>query len=173
MPIEDAGPRTAHARRPSPPNFQGTAQAFQYSLQGLCDSADRGDPGDLSSCWEFSMRVSFIRMTILSGLPRPVFGALLTLMIFHLGSGPLRVRRPHHAVRHREKERDHDDRLRAGGAAQRRQERRGRHLRGLPAALSSDHDDHHGGAAGTLPIALGCRRGRRIPRRWDWRSLAV
>jgi HAE1 family hydrophobic/amphiphilic exporter-1 len=53
---------------------------------------------------------SFIHpLTILSGLPSAGFGALLTLMLFRLRPEHLRFRRPHHARRHREEKRHHDD----------------------------------------------------------------
>ena len=53
---------------------------------------------------------SFIHpLTILSGLPSAGFGALLTLMLFRSGFEHLRLRRPHHARRHREEKRHHDD----------------------------------------------------------------
>ena len=70
---------------------------------------------------------SFIHpLTILSGLPSAGFGALLTLLHLQDRAEHLRVRRHHHAGRHREEERDHDDRLRARGAARRRARRRAR-----------------------------------------------
>jgi hypothetical protein len=75
-----------------------------------------------------------------------------------------RAHRHHPADRHREEERHHDDRLRARGRAQTRASRRGGHLPGLPAALPADHDDHHGGAAGRLPLALGTGVGSELRR---------
>ena len=98
-------------------SFQGTAQAFQSSLQGL------------GCCCSWPVLViylvlgilyeSFIHpLTILSGLPSAGLGALLTLLIFNHGSEPLRLRRHHHAGRHREEERHHDDRLRHRRPAQ-------------------------------------------------------
>ena len=56
--------------------------------------------------------------------------------------------RRHPADRHRQEERHHDDRLRAGSRARAGQAARRIHLPGLPAALPSHHDDHHGGPAG-------------------------
>ena len=68
---------------------------------------------------------SFIHpITILSGLPFAAFGALLTLLTLPERPQRLRVRRHHHADRHREEERDHDDRLRARRASAPRAERR-------------------------------------------------
>jgi len=53
---------------------------------------------------------SFVHpLTILSGLPAAAVGALLTLLVFG--------RDLHPADRHRQEERDHADRLRAGGPA--------------------------------------------------------
>ena len=60
-------------------------------------------------------------LTILSGLASAGFGALLTLLSFKSRSQHLLVRRPDHADRHRQEERDHADRFRAGGRAQARQ----------------------------------------------------
>ena len=52
---------------------------------------------------------SFIHpLTILSGLPSAGFGALLTLLALrHASSNIYALRRPHHADRHRQEERDH------------------------------------------------------------------
>ena len=61
---------------------------------------------------------SFIHpITILSGLPSAVFGALLTLVIFHKELDLYAFVGTHHAVRRGEEERDHDDRLRHRRAA--------------------------------------------------------
>ncbi len=63
-------------------NFQGTVKEFQESFQGLSDPADRRHPGDLHRAG--ILYESFIHpITILSGLPSAVFGALLTLKLFH------------------------------------------------------------------------------------------
>src|SRR5690348_16831673 len=64
--------------------FQGTAQAFQSSIAGM---------GILLSLAVFVFYLvrgilyeSFIHpLTVLSGLPTAAFGALLTLMLFHIG----------------------------------------------------------------------------------------
>ena len=53
-----------------------------------------------------------------------------------------RLDRNHSAYRHREEERDHDDRLRAGRGAQRTQEAARCDLPGVSAAFPSHHDDH-------------------------------
>ncbi len=60
----------------------------------------------------------------------------------------LRVCRVDDAGWHREKERHHADRLRAGRREAARQDRRGGDLRRLSDALSSHHDDHQRGDAG-------------------------
>ena len=59
----------------------------------------------------------------------------------------LLVRRPGHADRHREEERDHADRLRARRRAPARQDADRGDLRRLPHPLPPDHDDDDGGAA--------------------------
>ena len=46
-------------------------------------------------------------------------------------------------------------------------------LPGVPAALPADHDDHDGGAAGRLPLALGTGTGRSCAVRWVSRSWAA
>src|SRR5207247_6074916 len=47
----------------------------------------------------------------------------------------------------REKERDHNDRLRAGGGARRKTVTRELHLSGVSATLPAHHDDNDGGFA--------------------------
>ncbi len=67
----------------------------------------------------------------------------------------------HHPVdRHRHEERHHDDRLRAGGGAPRRQAAARGDLSGVPAALPADLDDYAGGAAGRAAAGTRRRRGR-------------
>ncbi len=61
-------------------------------------------------------------ITILSALPSAGVGALLMLMLFHYDLSIIAIDRHHPADRHRQEERDHDDRLRARGRAQRGQE---------------------------------------------------
>ena len=62
---------------------------------------------------------SFIHpITILSGLPSAGLGALVDVADLSRRAEHLLVCGHHHADRHREEERDHDDRFRAGGAAQ-------------------------------------------------------
>ena len=107
---------------------------------------------------------SFIHpITILSGLPSAGFGALLTLMIFQHGARPVRLRRHHHAGRPGQEKRHHDDRLRARRAAHRGQDARPRRssraciIRFRPIMMTT-----MAALMGTLPIALGHRRGRRL-----------
>ena len=61
-----------------------------------------------------------------------------------------RADRHHSADRHRQEERHHDGRLRHSGRARAASVAARRDPPGLPAALSADHDDHHGGAARRL-----------------------
>src|SRR5262249_19956973 len=67
------------------------------------------------------------------------------------------------ADRDREEERDHDDRLRPRGRARREEAARAGHLRGVPAALPSDHDDDDGSAARRAPPGPRHRDGRGAP----------
>jgi multidrug efflux pump len=67
--------------------------------------------------------------------------------------------RHHPPHRHREEERDHDDRLRAGRGAPRGQEPGGGDLSGVPAALPAHHDDDDGSAARSAAAGAG-HRGR-------------
>ena len=83
------------------------------------------------------------------------------------GDGPVQNRsghrghdRNHPADWHREEERDHDDRFRAGGRTERRNEFAGCDLPGLPAAVPAHHDDDNVRAAGR--DADGARLGRGI-----------
>ena len=112
-------------RRRSSTSFQGAAQAFQDSLQGL------------GLILLMAIVVIYIvlgilyesfthPLTILSGLPSAGFGALLTLLHLQDRAEPLRVRRRHHARRPREEERHHDGGLRRRGAARRTARRRSR-----------------------------------------------
>src|SRR5207249_6671924 len=77
------------------------------------------------------------------------------------GSERDRADRHHPADRDREEERDHDDRLRARGGADGGEGAGGGDLRGLPAALPPDHDDHHGGLAGSPAAGARYRDGGR------------
>src|SRR5581483_6178860 len=79
-----------------------------------------------------------------------------------LPHGPERDGDHRHAApdRHRQEERDHDDRLRARRRAARGEDAGGGDLRGVPAALPADHDDDDGGAA--RGAAARDRRRRRL-----------
>ncbi len=84
------------------------------------------------------------------------------------------VRRPDHAHRHREEERDHADRLRARCRAPARHDARRSDPRRLPHPLPADHDDDDVRAASArcrLPSASG--RAARRGGRWAWRSSAA
>ena len=121
-------PATIHA------SFAGTAQAFQDSLAQRADP----DPAALLAVYIVLgiLYESYIHpITILSTLPSAGVGALLALMICHTDLSVIAHDRHHPADRHRQEERDHDDRFRAGGRAQRRQEPRATPSTGLPAAL--------------------------------------
>ncbi len=94
---------------------------------------------------------------------------------------PYRVQRHrtdrHHSVdRHCEEKRHYDDRLRAGSRAEGREGSAGSHLRSVPAAFSSDHDDNDGGVA--RRAAAGSRQRSRFrtspaPGYYDrWRAAA-
>ncbi len=98
------------------PLYQGTVQAFQQSFRGLSILlivAILVIYMVLGMLYE-----SFIHpITILSGLPSAVFGALLTLKIFHRELDLYAFVGPHHALWRGEEERHHDDRLRHRSAA--------------------------------------------------------
>ena len=132
-------------------SFQGTAQAFESSVSGLgllLLMAILVIYLVLGILYE-----SFIHpLTILSGLPSAGFGALITLMIFHLELnlygfvGVIMLvgivkKNAIMMIDGPEKQRDANEPADAI-------------IRG-PAALPPHHDDHHGSVMGTLPIALG------------------
>ena len=82
------------------------------------------------------------------------------------GHGPVQKRSGHRrhdrdypADRHREEERDHDDRFRAGGRTQRGDEFAGCHLPGVSAEVPAHHDDDHVRAAGRAADGAGLGRG--------------
>ena len=103
-------------------SFQGTAQAFQASLANqplLILAALLAVYIVLGMLYE-----SYIHpITILSTLPSAGVGALLALLAVRHRAERHRAHRHHPADRHREEERDHDDRLRARGGARRRARR--------------------------------------------------
>jgi HAE1 family hydrophobic/amphiphilic exporter-1 len=78
--------------------------------------------------------------------------------------GPLDRRhdRDPHADRHREEERDHDDRLRALGPARAGPHATGSDSPGVRPALPADHDDDGGRSDGRRPIAAGLGTGAEL-----------
>ena len=142
-------------------SFTGTAQVFQASLKNL------------TLLLIVAIGVVYIVLgvlyesyihpiTILSGLPSAGVGALLTLISVQVRAEYLLVRRAGHAGRHREEERHHADRFRARSRAQARTRRPAEAIyEGCLIRFRPDHDDHHGGAAGRGPMALGYGVGRR------------
>ena len=140
-------------------NFQGAALAFRASLSNelwLILAAIVTMYIVLGVLYE-----SFIHpITILSTLPSAGVGALLALILTGNDLVDHRDHRHHPADRHRQEERDHDDRLRAPSRTQRRQGAPRRDLRGVPAALSPDHDDDDVGDSGRA--AADDRMGRRL-----------
>ena len=84
-------------------------------------------------------------ITILSTLPSAGVGAIRGDLP-HLRLQRDCADRNHPADRHCQEERDHDDRLRVGSRAGRRQESARGHLPGMPAAVPPHHDDDDGGS---------------------------
>ena len=112
-------PASVHA------DFQGTAQAFRRRSRAqplLILAALLAVYIVLGMLYE-----SYIHpITILSTLPSAGVGALLALLLFQHRAQHHRAHRDHPAHRHREEERDHDDRLRDRGRARRGTRRRTR-----------------------------------------------
>ena len=105
------------------------------------------------------MRASSTRSRFSPGLPSAVFGALLTLLIFHKELDLYAFVGHHHAVRRGEEERDHDDRFRhrrrsARGTARTMRSGSGCLLRFRPIMMTTV-----AALFGTLPIALGYGEG--------------
>ena len=121
-------------------SFQGTAQAFQASLSStplLVAAAILVVYIVLGVLYE-----SYIHpITILSALPSAGVGALLALKILHYDLSVIAMIGIILLDRHRQKERDHDDRLRAPGGADRGQEPARGDPSGVSVALPADHDD--------------------------------
>ena len=143
------------------PSFQGTAHAFESSLANelilILAAMRHGVPGSGRAVRELypSHHHSFHAAIGRSGRdPGPDS--------VQEGSGCDCADRHHSSDRHCEEERHHDDRLCAGSGAQGRETAGGSHLPGVPAALPSDHDDHHGRAAGRGSAGLRQRRRFRI-----------
>ena len=101
-------------------SFQGTAQAFESSLSGLWLLLRRGHPGDLHRprhpVRELHPPDHDPVRSAVGRLRRAADADALPCRAEHL-----RLRRRHHADRHRQEERHHADRLRARRAAHRRQ----------------------------------------------------
>ena len=133
-------PQSLHAA------FQGTAQAFQSSLNGelmLLIAALVTVYIVLGVLYESLVHP----WTILSSLPSAGVGALLALLICGKEFSVIALIGNHLADRHREEERHHDGRLRARGRARARDQPRRGHSPSVPPSLPPDHDDDHGRAA--------------------------
>jgi HAE1 family hydrophobic/amphiphilic exporter-1 len=172
-PAVEAVGRTA--QRVLPPHvstsFQGTAQAFASSLQGL---------GLLLLFAVLVMYLilgvlyeSFIHpLTILSALPFAGFGALATLLLFGAELSTLRVRRRHHADRLVKK----NGIMMVDFAIEAEREQGCRReaiyeaclVRFRPIMMTT-----MAALMGTLPIALGVGAGAESRRRWAWRWWAA
>ena len=113
-------------------------------------------------------------LTILSTLPSAGVGALLALLITRQRPRRDRHHRHHPADRHRQEERDHDDRLRDRGRAQRGQAAARGDPPGGAAALPADPDDDAGGAVRRAAADARLGRGRTsCAGRSAWRSSAA
>ena len=145
-------------------SFQGTAQAFRASLANeplLILAALVTVYIVLGVLYE-----SYIHpLTILSTLPSAGVGAILALLLCRHRAERDRADRHHPADRHREEERDHDDRLRAGRRARSRA-RRPRDaiyqaclLRFRPIMMTT-----MAALLGALPLALGTGVGSELRR---------
>ena len=134
--------------------YQGALSAFQASLSNelmLIVAALVAVYVVLGVLYE-----SFVHpITILSTLPSAGVGALLALQVIRRRARHHRHHRHHPIDRHREEERDHDDRLRAGRRTDRGQASARRDLSGLLAAVPPDPDDDHGGALRRLAADAG------------------
>ena len=143
------------------PSFQGTAHAFESSLANeslLILAAIVTVYIVLGVLYE-----SFIHpITILSTLPSAGVGAILALVVFHKDLDVIAligiilligiVKKNAIMMIDFALEAERKEGKTAGGS----------HLSGVPAALPSHHDDHHGGAAGRCSAGLRQRRGFRI-----------
>ena len=151
--INDMEQNIGHAGHHSR-QFSGTLQAFQASLASepfLIVTALLAVYIVLGILYE-----SYIHpITILSTLPSAGVGAVLALMLFHIGSERHRADRHHPADRHREEERDPDDRLRAGRRAQGRQESQRSDLQACLLRFRPILMTTMAALLGALPLALG------------------
>ena len=145
--------------------FAGNAQVFQQALKGqglLLPAAVLTIYIVLGILYE-----SYIHpITILSGLPAAGLGALLALDIFHKDLSVIAIIGIRHADRHRQEERDHDDRLRARTAARGRHGRadgdpRGGLIRFRPIMMTT-----LAAMIGGLPIASARAPARNCASRW-------
>ena len=128
-------------------SFAGTAQAFQDSLANepmLILAALCAVYIVLGILYE-----SYIHpITILSTLPSAGVGALLALLLCHIDLSVIALIGIILLIGIVKKNAIMMIDFALEAERKRRQVRRGRDLPGLPAALSPDHDDHDGGAAG-------------------------
>ena len=137
--------------------FAGTARAYQEALANqpiLIGTALLAVYIVLGMLYESLIHP----LTIISTLPSAGVGALVAMVLFKSNLDIDRHDRNYPADWHREEERDHDDRFRAGGRTERRDEFAGCDLPGLSAAVPAHHDDDHVRAAGR--DADGARLGR-------------
>ena len=152
------------------PTFQGNAQAFQSSLSSqpwLILAALVAVYIVLGMLYE-----SYIHpVTILSTLPSAGVGALLALLVSHNELTVIALIGIVLLIGIVIKERHHDDRFCPGSGAV-RENARGIHLPGLPAAFSSHHDDDDGGAVRRIAAGaddrhrLGIAPAARHQHRW-------
>ena len=136
--------------------FQGTAASFHASLTNeplLILAALVTVYIVLGVLYE-----SFIHpITILSTLPSAGVGAFLALILFHQDLSVVAIIGIVLLIGIVQKNGIMMVDFALEARAQARQERDRCDLRGLPAALSADHDDHHGGTAGRPAAGLGHR----------------
>ena len=100
--------------------------------------------------------------TVLTTLPSAGVGALARLDAVSAGYVDRRADRHRAADGHRQEERDHDDRFRAGDGALRGAVSRGVDRARLSSALSSDHDDDARGVARRVAVGARAWFGKRI-----------
>ena len=114
------GDRRSHgadgAPRKHPGRFPGNGRRLPFLAVQRATADPRG-AGDGLHRARGAVRKLIHPVTILSTLPSAGVGALLALLLFRRISTSS-ADRPHPADRHREEERDHDDRLRPGSRAE-------------------------------------------------------